>query len=333
MDKRLIGIGEASRVLGLSTSRVRQLVELGALSAELTPGGHRRFRPDLLRQEWSALRQSAEPPVLWRKGYSLPGLAEDQVWHKLRAELERHTGGELSGRARNILGYAVTEMVNNAIDHSHGSAVEVSLAFQNRTTVRVRVADDGIGAFRSLADTFGYSDVADAVVDLTKGRRTSAPQRHSGEGIFFTSKAVDLFSLDANGYRFTVDTSEGDVALGEGAGVGTTVTFTLDLHTSRDLVDVFVRFTEGGDFVRTIPRVQLVQHGSEFLSRSQAKRFALGLEQFEQVVLDFTGVELVGQGFADELFRVWQSAHPEVTLMVTGANRGVALMIDRVVKP
>lgn len=87
------------------------------------------------------------------------------------------------------------------------------------------------------------------------------------------------------------------------------------------------------DFVRTIPRVELVRHGSEFLSRSQAKRFALGLEQFTQVVLDFTGVELVGQGFADELFRVWQADHPDVTMTVTGANRGVALMIGRVAKP
>lgn len=87
--------------------------------------------------------------------------------------------------------------------------------------------------------TFGYPDVADAVVDLTKGRRTSAPQRHTGEGIFFTSKAVDTFSLDANNDQFSVDNAEGDIALGEGHAVGTVVTFTLDLDTTRDLVGVF----------------------------------------------------------------------------------------------
>ncbi len=141
------------------------------------------------------------------------------------------------------------------------------------------------------------------------------------------------FSLEANGHRFAVDNLEGDIGLGQGVDIGTAVTLALDLDTTRDLVAVFAAFTADGDFVRTIPRVELVHHGSEFLSRSQAKRFALGLERFRQVVLDFTGVELVGQGFADELFRVWQSEHPEVELTVTGANRGVALMIGRVAKP
>ncbi len=332
MEDPLIGIGEASKLLGLSPSRVRQLVEQGALSADVTRGGHRRFRPEQLRREWSELSRSRDAAVVWSQRYALSGLSEDRVWSEVRAELERCTSAELPRPARNILGYAVTEMANNAIDHSRGSSVTVTLAV-NGEVVRVVVADDGIGAFRSLADTFGYPDAADAVVDLTKGRRTSAPQRHSGEGIFFTSKAVDVFSLEANGYRFAVDNLEGDIGLGQGAEVGTSVTVTLGLDTTRDLVSVFAAFTENGDFVRTIPRVELVQHGSEFLSRSQAKRFALGLELFTHVVLDFTGVELVGQGFADELFRVWQSEHPEVKLTVTGANRGVALMIGRVAKP
>ncbi len=184
-----------------------------------------------------------------------------------------------------------------------------------------------------MADTFGYDDVADAVVDLTKGKRTTDPRRHSGEGIFFTSKAVDTFSLDANGYRFVVDNRIPDIALGEGLAAGTTVELTLDLDSPRQLIDVFAAHTEDGEFVRSTPRIQLINHGEEFLSRSQAKRFALGLEEFEHVILDFTGVELVGQGFADELFRVWQADHPGVRLDVAGANAGVALMIGRVATP
>ncbi len=33
-------------------------------------------------------------------------------------------------------------------------------------------------------------------------------------------------------------------------------------------------------------------------------------ERFQTVVLDFTGVEEIGQDFADEVFRVFQRAHP-----------------------
>jgi anti-sigma regulatory factor (Ser/Thr protein kinase) len=322
-----IGIGEASRMLGLSVSRVRQFANEGLLSAELSPGGHRRFRPEVLRRESLELRRGSAAPAEWTAEFQLTGLAEDVVWAQVRSEL-----GQISEEARHILGYAVTEMANNVIDHSRGTTLRAALSRQGRV-VRVVVADDGIGAFQSIADSFGYDDVADAVVDLTKGKRTTDPQRHSGEGIFFTSKAVDTFTLDANGYRFVVDNRNADVALGQGFTVGTTVTMTLDLDTARKLVDVFAAHTEDGEFVRTTPRIELVRHGSEFLSRSQAKRFTLGLEEFEHVILDFTGVDLIGQGFADELFRVWQAAHPTVRLDVTGANPGVALMIGRVAKP
>lgn len=273
MGDRLIGIGEASRLLGLSTSRVRQLVDQGLLSAELTDGGHRRFRPDLLRRESLELRRGSGAAPEWATEFPLAGLAEDVVWAQIRSEL-----GEIPEPAKRILGYAITEMANNAIDHSHG------------TTLRATVSRDG--------------------------RNVRA-----------------VTALEANGFRFVVDNRVPDIALGQGLTMGTTVTMTLDLDTGRKLVDIFAAHTEDGEFVRTTPRIELVQHGSEFLSRSQAKRFAAGLEEFEHVILDFTGVDLVGQGFADELFRVWQAEHPAVRFEVAGANPGVELMIGRVTKP
>lgn len=330
MENQHIGIGEAGRLLGISVSRVRQLTNEGLLSAQLTEGGHRRFDPVILRREWLDLHQRGSAAG-WTAAYPLAGLVEDRVWSELRTELKSRVGS-IPDPARRILGYAITEMANNAIDHSHGTTLDATLVV-DEAKVSVRLADDGLGAFRSIADTFGYDEVADAVVDLTKGKRTTDPSRHSGEGIFFTSKAVDVFGLEANGYRFAVDNLEGDVALGDGITIGTTVELVLDLNTDRSLVDVFAAFTEDGEFVRTTPRVELVQHGSEFLSRSQAKRFTLGLEQFQRVELDFTGVDLVGQGFADQLFRVWQAEHPDIALEVIGANRGVDLMISRVARP
>ena len=327
MVDQMIGIGEASRMLGLSPSRVRQLVDQGLLTATSTAGGHRRFDPELLRRESLQMRRGSTTVPEWTMEFALADLTEDVVWAQLRSQL-----GEVPELARRILGYSVTEIANNAIDHSRGTTLRAGLSLRGRTA-RVALADDGIGAFRNMADSFGYSDVADAVVDLTKGKRTTDPQRHSGEGIFFTSKAVDTFTLDANGYRFVVDNPNTDVALGLGHALGTTVTMTLDLDTTKKLVDIFAAYTEDGEFVRTTPRIQLVQYGSEFLSRSQAKRFAAGLEEFEHVILDFADVDLVGQGFADELFRVWQAEHPRGRLDVTGANPGVALMIGRVAKP
>lgn len=317
-------------MLGLSPSRVRQLADQGWLSFQLTAGGHRRFDSDQLITDWQRFRRRKDTPEA-QPDYELIGLAEDAVWRDLRQQLETKVGS-IPARAREILGYATTEMVNNAIDHSKGKTLDTKVAVVGRV-VELRITDDGIGAFRSMAEAFGYEEYADAVVDVTKGRRTTDPAHHSGEGIFFTSKAVDVFSLEANGYRLLVDNLENDIALGAGGRIGTTIELKLSLETTRQLVDVFAAYTKDGEFIRTMPRVELINFGSEFLSRSQAKRFALGLEQFREVLLDFSGVDLVGQGFADELFRVWQSQHPEVRLEVTGANRGVDLMISRVARP
>ncbi len=314
-------------MLGTSVSHLRQLTNQGAVTATLTPGGHRRYDPATLRHEWQA--HTKKTPPLWHQTYPLTGLAETDdtvVWKEVKQTLPPWT----SESARSILGYAVTEMTNNAIDHSYGSRLVASVQLDG-TDITVALADDGVGAFASMAKTFGLPDDAAAAVEITKGKRTTAPDRHSGEGIFFTSKAVDVFDLRSNGYRVVFDNRVADVALGETDGTGTTVILKLSLITSRQLIDVFRAYTDDeGRFNRTTPRIELITTGGEFLSRGEARRFADGLEEFDRVILDFTGVTMIGQGFADELFRVWHRAHPSVVLQVQGADPAVALMINRV---
>jgi uncharacterized protein (DUF1330 family) len=161
---------------------------------------------------------------------------------------------------------------------------------------------------------------------------TTQPQAHTGQGIFFTSKMADLFTLEANGLRWVVDNRREDVAISEApARPGTTVTFELPLATATDPAAIFARYSHGDDFAFDTSRVvvRLFEHGSEFVSRSEAKRIAAGLERFRHVIVDFRGVEAVGQGFADELFRVWATAHPEVALEPMNMQPAV----ERVVRP
>jgi uncharacterized protein (DUF1330 family) len=79
--------------------------------------------------------------------------------------------------------------------------------------------------------------------------------------------------------------------------------------------------------------VKLFSYGVRFVSRSEAKRLCDGLERFRHVVLDFAGVEAVGQGFADEIFRVWASQHPEVELSPENMAPPVAFMVSRTREP
>ncbi len=79
----------------------------------------------------------------------------------------------------------------------------------------------------------------------------------------------------------------------------------------------------------TIP-VRLFQHEQERLvSRSQAKLLTRQFERFQTVILDFSGVEEIGQAFADEVFRVFQAAHPEITMTPVHTSAAVNAMISR----
>jgi len=82
-------------------------------------------------------------------------------------------------------------------------------------------------------------------------------------------------------------------------------------------------------FDKTRVGVAMFKAGSDYVSRSQARRLLAGLEEFSEIELDFARVENVGQAFADEVFRVWRTSHPEKVLRVTNASQDVQFMISR----
>ena len=114
---------------------------------------------------------------------------------------------------------------------------------------------------------------------------------------------------------------------------GTAVRMELGNHTARSINKVFKKYTTGDDFgfTKTVVPVRLAQYGDDNLvSRSQAKRLIVRFEKFRTVVLDFKGVTLIGQAFADEVLRVFAMAHPEVELIPINANKEVSQMIAHV---
>lgn len=316
---RLISPGALSRELGLSVVRIRQLAGAGRIPFVLTPGGHRRFDLAAVRD---ALAGASAP--LWHQSFARDDLAEDQVWAALSQQLP-----PMSPEARAIASYAVTEMVNNAIDHSDGSQVEVSVRRSGPELTFV-VRDDGVGVFTRLCRTFGLPHAPSAAAELTKGKRTSDPVHHTGEGIYFTSKAVDVFELAGDGIVWVADNVVGDHALGDSAvATGTQVTLRLRTHSERSLEAVFAAFGHDRQFSRSQPVVKLFEIGSEFVSRSQAKRLLAGMEAFETLTLDFGGVTIVGQGFVDEVFRVWAGKHRNIVIEPINMGPAVQFMVER----
>ena len=105
--------------------------------------------------------------------------------------------------------------------------------------------------------------------------------------------------------------------------------------TERTTKEIFDEYTSD-DFVfnkRKIT-VHLAKDylGHDFVSRSLAKRILMNVEKFKIIVLDFENIDNIGQGFADEVFRVFKNKNPDITIVPVNMNEEIEFMINRAMK-
>ena len=101
-------------------------------------------------------------------------------------------------------------------------------------------------------------------------------------------------------------------------------------HTTKNLTALFNEYTnEDFKFSKTKVIINLFEHGSEYVSRSQARRILFGLDKFQTIALDFNQIKGIGQSFADEIFRVFLSEHPNIAIQPINACEAVLFMIKR----
>lgn len=271
----------------------------------------------------------------------LDGLDESDLW----ARSIRNGLLQLPEACFDIVQYAFTELVNNAIDHSEGSAVMIGVGYDD-SGVYVTIADDGIGIFRKIQRHCELEDIRESVFELTKGKLTTDPTSHTGEGIFFTARAATSFLIQS--YELFLHCTQGDdwtignMTLKESRPErdiedlkGTLVEFRVSNTPRVTLTDLFASYSDSVNdqgFWKTMVPVNIAEFdATELVSRSKAKRVVAGLNKFREVVLDFTGVEKIGPSFADEIFRVFASRYPDITLRYVNANQSVEQMIKRAI--
>jgi anti-sigma regulatory factor (Ser/Thr protein kinase) len=257
--------------------------------------------------------------------------SEDEIWKDFFEEKAR----QLPIPVYKICYYGVTEMINNVLDHSAAKRMELTADFQ-KGQVTFTIADNGIGIFEKIKSAFHLSSYRESILELSKGKVTTDSTHHSGEGIFFTSRVFDSFTLFANNLCF-IRYNEVDWLIEEAPrNKGTTVILKIQKNSTRNLENVFRDYTdlEDASFSKTKIIVALAKMPDEdFMSRSQAKRILHGLEKFKHIILDFDKVRSVGQGFVDEVFRVFQNQYPQIKIDHYRANENVEFMIKRSLKP
>jgi anti-sigma regulatory factor (Ser/Thr protein kinase) len=274
-------------------------------------------------------RYTLRPLAKFLERYSLKTiLEEDVLWRRdIRPVL-----GDLADNVLTIWQHGFTEIMNNAIEHSMGHRVLVSIK-KTAISTHMMISDDGLGIFQKIQQDFGLHDEHHAVLELAKGKLTSDPAHHSGEGIFFTSRMFDRFTILSGKVSFSYDHAEQEDWIFDDREhhKGTAVFLDLANSVSRTTQEVFDRFTDEYQFTKTVIPVELAKYGEEqLISRSQAKRLLARVDQFKAVFLDFRKVGMIGQAFADEVFRVFANAHPDMELCALGVNTAIEHMIRHV---
>jgi anti-sigma regulatory factor (Ser/Thr protein kinase) len=258
--------------------------------------------------------------------YDLTGLQESEVYDQVAISLNL---SQLRPSVESIVHYAFTEILNNAIDHSMADRCHVEVSV-DAGKLSFEIGDRGIGAFRSIADKHELPDEQAAMIELVKGKTTTMPETHTGEGIFFVSKVADRFLLRSHRIQLEWNRALDDIFVSTPRfRKGTFVRFEIQKDSRTRLESVFEEFApEAYDyqFQKTRVLVKLLQN--EYVSRSEAKRLMHNLHKFSEVELDFRKVRHVGQGFADEVFRVFASEHPHVEIRPVNASKNIAAMIQ-----
>ncbi len=256
-------------------------------------------------------------------------LEEDVLWRKDVAPLLT----ELPENVRRAFQYCFTEMVNNVIDHSSAESLFIEVD-SDALGVKIIVRDNGIGIFKKIQRDLGLEDPKHAILELAKGKFTSDPENHSGEGIFFTSRICDHFAILSDKLYFSGHRENDWIIEGQSTILGTTVVMKIGRNSKISIADIFNEFSNPDmrpSFHKTIIPVKLMEYeGEALLSRSQAKRLITRFDRFIEVILDFQGVTEIGQAFADEVFRVFRNAHQSVNITPVNCSAGVKRMIAHI---
>ena len=113
-------------------------------------------------------------------------LDEDEIYYNdIYSLLEGN-----SEESKSIWYYSFSEIMNNAIEHAKCEEIQC-VVMRDYLYTEISILDDGIGIYKNIQmylqekyeKSFSYRDV---LLELYKGKMTTNPICHSGEGIFFS---------------------------------------------------------------------------------------------------------------------------------------------------
>lgn len=314
---------EIAELFGISRQAVNKHLKVLIQKGKVVKEGH-------TKGAVYKIAHKIKPPQQMKKRYDLTDLEEDKVFKEV--ELRLNLRKNLRKNVFNIVNYAFTEILNNAVEHSHSKNCWIEVIL-DQYMYNFVIRDYGIGIFYSIYTKFNLSDETSAIQELIKGKTTTMKEKHTGEGVFFTSKSGDRIAFRSHKINLIFDNIKKDKFVEEKKYIkGTEVKFSISKNSKRVLKEIFNQYSpEEFDYRFEKTKIHIKFFHKEYISRSEAKRLIFGLDKFKEIILDFKGVKSIGQGFADEVFRVFKKQHPDIVIKVENLNPVIRSIINHVV--
>src|SRR3989344_6416122 len=198
---------EVTEAVGVSRQYVNLVISELVAEDKVVKVGSTRYAFYVSRAHMAAHPEAI--PNVFKKQYANKSLEEHRVFLEIEDKLPQLK--ELPENVRSIFTFAFSEMFNNAIEHSGSKIISVEVTMRDRFLSFI-VNDAGVGVFRNIMKKKNLKSEIEAIQDLLKGKTTTMPKSHSGEGIFFTSKAGDVFTLDSFGQVLIVNNLSQDIS-------------------------------------------------------------------------------------------------------------------------
>src|SRR3989344_4788133 len=189
--KGKITVAEAVKVTGFSRAYIFRFFQELAENGRLVKVGHAN-RSHYVLPEAKSIKKAKQGILKFSRVLDNKNLHEEEIFNLIKKE----TGifERIGGNVVHIIEYAFTEMLNNAIEHSGSGKIKVVMKREG-DIIKFEVVDWGVGIFEKLIHSRHLKDADEAIQDLLKGKQTTDPEAHSGEGIFFTRRIADTLLI------------------------------------------------------------------------------------------------------------------------------------------
>ncbi len=237
---------------------------------------------------------------------------------------------------REICEYGFLEVMNNVISHSEGSECHINF-WMTSQNILLRIRDNGMGIFQKIQNHFDFENQRNAILELVKGKMTTEPEYHPGDGLCITMKIFDTVYLSSGNWRLVHHVPRNRWSLKQWNRKDCTeVSMILSTSSDRAVQNVLTFCSAHGNnisFDRTvIPLILARYDGENLISRSQARRVLNRLDNFREVCFDFKQIEFLGEAFADEIFRIFQNDHKGIKLTWVNASENIESMINWILR-